>query len=282
MKSKCLWIVLAMVLGVTGVAAQDTLSVVRPAHRVIDVSAGAMTVRDTYLTPVAYDGVAVGIHLDHFQATGFAPERWVRRLELGIEYGGVHNPARRSNTMHSVTLSGQWSLARRWRVKSLQPAVGAMTDLSLGALYNPAGSNNPVSVKARWGVGAVAMLGWHTRLAHRPLTLTGTLSIPVLGVWFAPDGYESYYEIYLGNREHLAHLAWWGNRFDLSASVAADWQLGGTTLRLVYRHTYETTSVRGLDTRMWRNTVGIGIGGDFVTLSPRRSQASGTIINAHY
>ena len=259
-----------MLMPVLAAIAQDTTAVMRPTHRVIDVSVGTAAVLDTYLSPITYEGIDLGLHLDHYQATGFAPERWVRRLEAGIDYARVHNPARTGNIMHAVDITARWSLARRWHVKATQLAIGPMTDLAIGAVYNPAGSNNVVSAKARWSIGATASASWHTLLCHRPLTLHGALSLPMLGVWFAPDGYESYYEIYLGNRRHLAHMAWWGNRFDMNACLAADWQLGGTTLRLIYRNRYERSTARGLKSRCWSNTVGIGIGGDFVTLSPRR------------
>lgn len=262
----------------------DSAAVVRPARRVVELAAGSASVLDTYLTPVRYSGWDIALRYEHSQATGFAPQRWVRRLTVGADYANVHNPNRTGNRLHVLDLSGEWALMRRWRPRPCwQFTLGPMIDADGGAVYNPAGSNNVVSVRARVGVGAAATASLATRMARRPLTLTAAVSLPVLGVWFSPDGDESYYEMYVGNRRHLAHLAWWGNRFDAGVGVTADWRLGGTVLRLAYRARFETSACRGLDTRLMRHTVGIGLGGDFVSLSPSHRLDTGiAVITAQY
>lgn len=279
-----LLVIIAAIALVAGAEPSDTVAqALRPARRVVELTAGGATVLDSYLSPVRYRGWTTGLRYEHLQATGFAPQRWIRQLTVGAGYALVHNPARSGNKMHVLDLAASWTLMRRWRLRpAWQLALGPMIDADGGAVYNPSGSNNVVSARARVSLGGAVRASFATRLAGRPLLLTAHFALPVIGIWFCPDGYESYYEIYLGNRRGLVHPAWWGNRFDANITVGADWQLGGTILRLAYHGHFETAACRGLDTRHVRHTVGIGLGGDFVSLSPRhRLSDAATIITAH-
>ena len=107
-------------------------------------------------------------------------------------------------------------------------------------------SNNPVTERAHANLGATGMAWFNTRLGRKPITLRYQLQLPVMGVFFAPEYDESYYEIYLGNHKNLAHLGWWGNRLDMTNYLGADLQMGKTTLRIGYRNRLEHWTVNHL------------------------------------
>lgn len=272
-------------LGAWAGEAGDSVQTLRPAMRTFTADVGSASLLDTYLSSIAYHGVNTRLGYEHFQATGFSPERWTRMLEAGVDYDYVENPAG-NHQMHSLMAEGRWSLMRRWRgvfTPALQLQAGPMTQLRGGIIYNANNSNNVVSAKVHWAVGAQVVAAWNTRLLGRPLSLRYQGALPVLGVFFSPDYDEAYYEIYLGNHHNLAHVGWWGNRFDLSQQVTADWRLGGTTLRLGYRNRIETSWVNHLNTHIFTHALVIGIGGEFLSLSPHKRLSPGAkVVSAQF
>lgn len=252
--------------------AQDSTEVVRPVHYTMMAEAGYTSLLDSYLTPITYSGLNLGLSFEHFQATGFNPEKWVRELELAADYGYVENPVG-NHEMHSLMGEARWSLMRRWHdvpLKRLQLMVGPMVDFRGGMLYNANNSNNVVSARINFAVGVQAAAVYNTRLFGNPLALRYQASLPVVGAFFSPEYDEAYYEIFVGNRRHLAHLGWWGSRFDMNNLVTADWRLGGTIVRLGYRCRIEKSWVSHIDTRTVTHAVVIGLGGEILNLSPSR------------
>ena len=252
--------------------ATDTTEVpARPVTAVFAAEIGSTHLRDTYLSPITYQGVTVGLSFEHLQATGFAPEQWVRQLALGISYAPVKNPVG-NNTMHELMVDGHWSLMHRWQLADnrLQLLCGGMTQLRAGGIYNAKNSNNVVSVKAHWNVGIAGMAAYHVPWPKAPLTLRWQVCVPVVGAFLSPEYDETYYEIYLGNRSNLVHVGWWGNRWDIDQLISADLQLGGTTLRVGYHHHVDHFEVSNIHSTIVSYALVIGIGGDYLTLSPRR------------
>ncbi|MBQ1610631.1 MAG: DUF3316 domain-containing protein [Muribaculaceae bacterium] len=252
--------------------AQDSVEVVRPVHYTMMGEVGHASLLDSYLTPITYTGLNLGLGFEHFQATGFNPDKWVRELELGADYSYVENPVG-NHEMHSLMGEARWSLMRRWRdvpARRLQLMAGPMVNFRGGILYNANNSNNVVSARIHFAVGVQAAAVYNTRLFSHPLALRYQLSLPVLGAFFSPEYDEAYYEIFVGNRRHLAHLGWWGSRFDMNNLVTADWRLGGTILRVGYRCRIEKSWVSHIDTRAVTHAVVIGLGGEILNLSPSR------------
>ena len=259
----------ALLTATTQVHAADTDSVpTRPVLAMWEAGVGSEHLLDTYLTPITYVGPMVSLGFEHTQATGFAPQRAMRQLALSVGYGHVKNPVR-NNTMHHLALHAQWSLTRRWQQAfhpQLELQAGGAAWVHGGVIYNSQNSNNVVSVKAQAAVALCARAAFATRLGRYPTIVHLQATLPVLGAFFSPDYDESYYEMYLGNRKHLAHLSWWGNRFDMSTRLATDIHFGGTILRLGYRLGVERSWVRQLNTHITTHEFIIGIGGEFITV----------------
>lgn len=260
--------------GMAGAAEADSVAPLRPVVSIFSAEIGGAHMLDTYLSPLRYNGLHLGLAWEHIQATGFAPERWIRRLELSADYNRTHNPAG-NHRNHSLQAQAQWSLLRRWRVAAptadLQLMAGGETTLRGGMLYSGHNSNNVVSARAHWSIGAAAMAVYNTRLGRLPVTLSYRLSLPVAGVFYSPEYGESYYEMYVGNRGGLAHFGWWGNRFDMENLLAVDLHLGATVLRLGYRNRFATSWVNSLSVRERNHAFVIGIGGEILSLGYRHA-----------
>ncbi len=257
----------------------------RPVATVISAQYGHASTLDTYLSPVRYGGHAMSLNYEAQQATGFAPESWTRQLNIGVDYDYTHNPAG-NHTMHSLMVDGRWGMMHRWNdvlTPGLQFQFGGATQLRGGVLYNANNSNNVVSARINWNVGILGQAIYNTHIKRLPITVCYQAAMPVMGVFFAPDYDEAYYEIYLGNHSNLAHFGWWGNRFDLDHMLSADLHLGNTIIRIGYRNRVSTSWINNISTRDMNHYIVIGLGGEFLNIGTKdRNKLNNKVISSIY
>lgn len=249
---KILIVICCSLLVLTAVA-QERVSI-------FTVDAGYASIHDSYLTPITYDGMDLAMQYEAMRS--IRDNQWLWQLQVGADYNYVENDAQ-NNELHKLMGNITFDMQRQWRqliAHKINVSVGPMTQLRAGIIYNDANSNNPVSVRAHWNVGVTGMATMDTRVWRLPVTLRYQAQLPALGVFFAPEYDESYYEIYLGNHRNLAHLGWWGNRLDMTHYLGADLHLGKTTLRLGYRTRMEHWSVNHLKVHDVTHSFVLGIG----------------------
>ena len=245
-------LILLVVFGALTAAGQEKLSVF-----MVDV--GYASVHDSYLTPITYDGLDLGLSIEAMRP--LRSTQWLWQLQVGADYNYVENNAK-NNDLHKLMGDISFNMQRCWRgvlTPKLNLSAGPMAQLRAGIVYDAVNSNNPVTVRAHANVGATGMAWLDTRLGRLPVTLRYQAQLPVAGVFFAPEYDESYYEIYLGNHKNLAHLGWWGNRFDMINYLGADLHLGKTTLRVGYRSRLEHWSVNHLKVHDVTHSLVLGI-----------------------
>ena len=225
------------------------------------VDLGYASVHDSYLTPITYDGTDLALGFEAMRPLKARPDTWLWQLNVSADYNHVENDAG-NNQLDKLMGELAFNMQRRWQgvlTPKLNLSAGPMTQLRAGIVYDEVNSNNPVTVRAHWNVGLAGMAALETRLWRIPMTLRYQLQLPVAGVFFAPEYDESYYEIYLGNHKNLAHLGWWGNRFDMTNYLGADLHLGKTTLRIGYRNRLEHWTVNHLKVHDVSHSLVIGI-----------------------
>ena len=172
-------------MAVLSVAGQD-------AGSMLMVDAGYASVHDSYLTPITYDGMDLAMSVEAVR--NVRHDKWLWQLMVGADYNYVENNVR-NNDLHKLMGDITFDMQRVWRnaiARRIDVSVGPMTQLRAGIVYDEVNSNNPVTVRAHWNVGATAMAAWHTRLGRKPVTLRYQVQLPVLGVFFAPEYDESY------------------------------------------------------------------------------------------
>lgn len=249
------------------------ISVVRPVMSAYTLDVGGASVLDTYLSPIRYKGVNLRLGYERMQAMKFNPEKWIMQLETGIDYTPSENPEG-NHTIHTLVADFRWGMLHRWRMKQvdgLQLFAGASTQLRGGALYAPANSNNVVSVKINWNVALTGMAVYNRRIGRLPVTFRYQAVLPVAVLLYSPEYGESYYEMYVGNRSGLVHFGWVGNNFTLSNLITADMHFGNTTLRVGYRNVTETSWVNHLNTQIFRNSLVVGLCGEWMSVRPGSS-----------
>lgn len=242
------------------VAAQDEAPDRHHTRSMLTIDAGYASIHDSYLTPITYGGLDLG--LAYVASRVCKQGLWQWQLQVGADYNYVENPAK-NNDLHKVMGDLSFSMQRRWAgavAGKVNLSVGPMAQLRAGIVYNAVNSNNPVTVRAHCNVGAAAEALYPTRLGRKPIALRYQVQLPVVGVFFAPQYDESYYEIYLGNHRHLAHLGWWGNRLDMTHYLGAEVQLGKTMLGIGYRARLERWSVNNLHVHDASHAVVLSIG----------------------
>ena len=224
------------------------------------VDAGFGSIHDSYLTPITYNGLDLGLGYEAVRSV--RNDKWLWQLNVGGDYNYVENKAQ-NNNLHKLMGDLSFNMQRCWRgvlSPKLNFAVGPMAQLRAGIVYDAVNSNNPVTVRAHANLGAAGMAWFNTRLGRKPITLRYQVQLPVAGVFFAPEYDESYYEIYLGNHKNLAHLGWWGNRLDMSHYLGADLHMGKTTVRIGYRTRLEHWTVNHLKVHDVSHSLVLGIG----------------------
>lgn len=282
-----LFLMLIMACGTQCALAQDNDNEkpLRPVASIFSAQYGHASLLDSYLSPIKYGGHAIALNYEAQQATGFNPQHWTRQLSLGVDYDYTHNHAG-NHTMHSLMVDARWALMHHWNnvlTQGLNFNLGGETQLRGGVLYNAHNSNNVVSARIHWNVGLMGQAIYNTHIKRLPITLRYQASVPVVGAFFAPDYDEAYYEIYLGNRDNLAHFGWWGNRFDIDHMLSADLHLGNTILRIGYRNRISTSWINNISTRDIAHYLVIGIGGEFLNVNSKRSnKVNNNIISSMY
>ena len=258
-------------------------TVLRPVNSIYSIKAGSAHIKDTYLTPIRYSGWHVGFEYERMQAMKFNPERWVMQMKVGVNAERTLNPTK-NHTMWNGELHFSWGMMHRWKLgNGLSAGAGGYAQLKAGCIYLDRSGNNPASAKASITVGATGYVAWKKEIAGLPVTFRYQASLAVVGAFFAPDYGELYYEIYLGNHNGLAHCAWWGNYLAFDNTLTADMQLGSTTLRIGYSGNYYNTNVNHTVTRTAFHCAVIGVGGEWISLNPKKSLSKATkIISATY
>ncbi len=246
----------------------DTMSseVIRPVMSAYMVEVGSASVLDTYLSPIKYKGVNLGLGYERMQAMKFSPEKWIMQLEAGVNYSPAENPAE-SHTIHTLMADFKWGMMHRWKMMpELQLFAGGSTQLRGGALYAPANSNNVVSVKINWSADFTGMAVYNRKIGKLPVTFRYQATLPVLGVFYSPEYGESYYEMYVGNHSGLVHFGWIGNHFSMTNLLTADVHLGNTTLRVGYRGTIDTSWINSLNTQIFNHSLVLGLSGEWISV----------------
>lgn len=290
MRIKFLLVVVAVAVaafasGARTVSDSIAVSPYRPVSAFYTFEAGSASIVDTYLTPLRYSGWGMALRYDRWQAVKFAPKEWSMNLDFGVEVDRTQNIVGNA-TMWNLGLNVSWGMYRRWKLPfwGLTVGAGGRAHLDAGCLYAARNGNNPASAKAAFTLDGSVYIGRRfDNVLGRVVDLRYVTSVPLTGVFFSPDYGELYYEIYLGNHSGLVHYAWYDRYFRWDNVVMADIHLGNTVLSLGYHCNLLSTDVNSIDTRIVTHAFVIGLGGDWISLSPtKRLSPDAEVIGAIY
>ncbi len=277
--------VIAALCAAVAMHGQDSMpEPLRPVLSAYSVEAGSAHLADTYLTPLRYTGWHTALRYERMQARTISPERWIMQLDCALNVDRTLTSPARNSTMWNFELDMRWCAMRRHTLGSgLTFAAGPGINLRGGALYLSRNSNTPASAKGALTLDARGMASCPVRIGRLPVVLRYEVALPVVGAFFAPDYGQLYYEIWLGERSGLCHMAHWGAYFAMDNLLTADLRLGGTTLRVGYRNHILSTKAEDIVSRRVTHAFTVGIATEWLSLSPRkRSTPDARIISALY
>lgn len=244
------------------VSAQDTVpdkELPRPIVQQYRLAAGSSVALSTYLSPLHYSGKAMTVAGEWSKATNWNPENMVMVFNTAFTLREMHNP------MHTAFMDGMdmhfsWGLAWRKRLpRNFQITVGGDVRINGGALYLTRNGNNPVTAIASAGIDISASASWRAHIGKLPVIIANHISIPTLGLFFAPQYGETYYEIWLGNHKGLAHCGWWGNNFGIRNLLSLKFDFGRTAWEIGYGYHRQSYWANNLNTVVNTHQLVIGV-----------------------
>ena len=239
----------------------DTDEVIRPVTASMSVAIGPTQVRNTYLTPLLYEGTSYSVE---YQRWRLQPNlSWANWHQLQLSYADAFDRGEHGN-MYAARLRYQYGSLRRI-IPAQSPAwsffVGPMASADLGFDYNlkMSGGNNPATARVATNMGAVmaASYSFAPRGLHLPVMLQ--VSAPLIGAAMMPEYGASYYEtFYLDHGGNYIHFTSLHNQQDIDARLSTDIPLAllpfmrhcGAIIRLGTSYHIETMDINHINTRL--------------------------------
>lgn len=229
--------------------APDTTKSTCPVSAAYMLEAGRSAVSDSYLSPIEYSGLRLGLSGTWSKTLTRRAPRVVMATDAMLDFSSGSPAPPASHTLLSVQARAAWSVLYTFRpAPGLTLMAGGGPDITGGVLYLPSNSNNPADAIARLDLTARLAAGWRTRIGRLPVRVIDRVALLLAGMMFAPQYGETYWEISLGNRHGLVHPRYWGRAFAIDNLLAVDLGLGRNSLRIGYRFTFEN-SYAGRNTR---------------------------------
>ena len=228
-------------------------------ERAFSIGGGATNLVDTYLSPLEYKGWHVALQGERFSQTKAESGKWFSQslFALHADYTLVaQGRGMMVGGMADYTYSYFYRPlhTQRWNLYA-----GAQGQGRIGGIYNLRNSNNPAQLKLGINIAASAMASYRLRLRNTPMSLRLQADMPLLGMAFAPDYRQSYYEIfYLGNSEDCVHATSPFNNLSLRSRVCYDVEFRPCTLRLTLMEDLYHWQLGGQQYRMFTHSVMIG------------------------
>jgi hypothetical protein len=224
---------------------------------------GTTSVYDTYLSPLEYQGVHIGMIYEQMNMTKLLNGRLLAQHLFNLEMADTQNPSGTAGN-YSGNLEYAYGLYYRFKpMHKIQFFAGMQAGGLLGVVYNNRNGNNPVAGKVNLNLNISGMISYKFRIKNQSVQLRYQLNIPVAGCLFSPQFGQSYYEIGLGDHQGLLHFASLHNQRIMRNLFSLELPFNSTILRLSYMDWIYETQVNHLDTRIVSHSFYIGFSKNF-------------------
>ena len=256
-------VLLAFSLLLYGVAvnAQDTLRSNKIITKAQLVGIGHVNQLDTYLSPSEYTGSELR-YVSHTLRDNGTPI--LREIIHQAHLSYTHNASEKNNNIGGL-YNFQYNLHYafgKWTVGNgtLAATVGGGIDANIGFLYNMRNGNNPAQAYLNVNLSPSASAAYAFRLWGKPFQVRYEVQAPLVGLMFAPNFGQSYYEIFSkGDYDHNIVPTTFVSAPSLRQMLTLDFTLRHTTLRLGYLGDFQQARVNGLKYHTWSNLFVVGI-----------------------
>lgn len=256
MKLKLLICCLTSLCGVAPLSADE--GEIRPVLNALTLQVGSGTLRDTYLTPLKYEGSCLTLQYERRRHLRHPLLSNAQTVTLNYMRGDDRND-------NSESLAGRLRYRyalnfNLWHNDRWSFLLGPTWGAEAGFNYNLklVNANNPATARLASNFGATAAAGLHYRLKGYRCRALAEVQAPLLGVAFMPEYGASYYEtFYLDHSTNDVHCTSLHNQQDLDVRLTTDIPLAvipglrrlRTEVRLGVNYHIETMKINDITTR---------------------------------
>lgn len=260
----------------------DSLQANRYVTRATMYGVGHTNVFDTYLSPQEYRGIDFRISRETIRMTKLLDGNVSVQSFFQANLGYAHNRTDNNNTFSGLVnwnygLHYQFHLTNNFKI-----LAGALGDINAGFVYNLRNSNNPASARAYINLDASTMAIWHLKIKNYPIVLRYQANLPVIGVMFAPEKGQSYYEIFtLGNSSGVVQFTSLHNQPSLRQFFSIDLPIRYSKLRLSYIADLQQSHVNEIKTHTYSHVFMVGFVKDMYLIRNKKGTPLPTAIRAY-
>lgn len=233
---------------------------------VLKLKFGGVYQLDTYLSPLAYTGLQIGLGNEWWQpfrqdtrlgkTSRLAHWAHVGRVDV---YGFRNINSAYTNVIYGFELNGGWGAfyCWGWYDNSLKVFLGPYMEADITGRYLSANVNKPMSLDIGIDVMAMSGISWSFYGKKTSYRLNYQVRTNLIGVDFMPDYWQSYYELSKGIQGTVRCSGHW-NHHTIKHELSMDMQFPHSTWRLGVEHQYINYGTS--DLRFIRHHVGLVVG----------------------
>lgn len=229
-------------------------------NKVLSVGMGSINVLDTYLSPNTYRGSVFLLSNDVTKKVILMNREMFSNSFFVFN---VSNMSDNSDKGQEVSFLCDYRYSLSYELvdeKNFSLYAGPEGFMKIGALYNMRNSNNPIQVKLHLAVAVTSQAVYRFRVAEYPFAMRYRVDIPLIGTIFSPEYGQLYYEMLEYNQfKNAFPFAWPGNAPSLSHLLSLDFPVRDFQLRLSFLGDYFQYQVYGLKSKIFTNTIMIGV-----------------------
>jgi hypothetical protein len=253
---------------------------VRPVTSSLSLGIGRGKMRDTYLTPLLYQGTALDLHFDRSRV--MRGLKWSNLQMADLSFTDGDDTASGLTSSYALRLRYSFAMHKYWHFTSANTSleVGPYFGIDFGGNYNLriANGNNPATLRLAEGFGLSAAATWVYRLRGKACPVNFTAQMPLIGSAFVPEYGASYYEtFYLETAPNETTFTSLHNRQDLTLRLTTDvpfsvipWFHNGSSLRLGLGYHIETMDINDIVTRYSTFQLVVGWSWQYLPFNPHR------------
>lgn len=208
----------------------------------LSVIVGTLQQRDSYLSPLWYEGLVLGLHNTWSQDFKKRPHWWHQGY-MGLDIAMLQNHFH-TNMMMNLLLDVGWkAYYRAVNVGGFELGVGPAVGLQLSGRLHVKNVNKPVSVDGGFDGNAVVHLRYSLPRPKCHFGIRYEAQLNLLGCDYLPDYWQLPDEKSIGQNIRFTHL---GNRRNFVEQAFVDflWRSAGVSAGV--RHEYNHTLGKGL------------------------------------
>lgn len=226
------------------------------------LSYGGKFQQDEYLSPLLYNGQAIGIG-SSWQQAFLRDSAWTHTGELYVSGALLQNRPKR-NVMYNVGLQTGWGADYQFQqlmnVRGFNIALGPYLDLDYSGRFHGTNVNKPYSMDLGLSLCARMGLSYRFSARHSSYRVRYMVMTSLAGVQYVPDYWESYYELSGSLRDGFA-FASLHNKQSVRQILALDMQFRRSAWTIGIRHEYLHYAIHNIVMR--REEVALVIGTSF-------------------